>query len=240
MGDEQQCQTHLVAQVFEQVQYLRLNRDVQRRDRLVGQDQLWLGHDRPGDADALPLAAGELVRVAVVVLGVEPDHFHDLAHATSPLHLRAELVNAQRLADDRAHRTARVQRGVRILKDDLHVAPERSQLAPRPAGDVLPVVDDLPAGGLDQASDEARESRLPAAGLTHQSERLSSLHFERDIIHRVHLPELVTEDDTAREREVLGQAAYDNQVVGATRLAWAGIRGVGVWSIAHRFGSHVG
>ena len=35
---------------------------------------------RPGHADALPLAAGELGREPVVVLGVEPDPVHQLLH----------------------------------------------------------------------------------------------------------------------------------------------------------------
>ena len=37
-----------------------------------------LQRQRPGDADALALAAGELVRVAVVVLGVQPDDLEQL------------------------------------------------------------------------------------------------------------------------------------------------------------------
>ena len=36
--------------------------------------------ERPGDADALALAAGELVRVPVAVLGVEADLSQQLAH----------------------------------------------------------------------------------------------------------------------------------------------------------------
>ena len=43
------------------------------RDRLVEHQRLRLQRERAGDADALPLAAGELVRVAVAVLGVQPD-----------------------------------------------------------------------------------------------------------------------------------------------------------------------
>ena len=43
-----------------------------------------LQRQRPGDADALPLAAGELVRVAVGVLGVEPDQLHQLADPWRP------------------------------------------------------------------------------------------------------------------------------------------------------------
>ncbi len=54
-------------------------------DRFVGHDQLRVQRERAGDADALALTAGELVRVAVVVLGVETDHrqqpLHLLLHA---------------------------------------------------------------------------------------------------------------------------------------------------------------
>ena len=68
-------------QVAQQVQHLRLDRDVERRHRLVGDQQLRLQRERARDADPLALAAGELVRVAVVVLGVQPDRLHQLLHA---------------------------------------------------------------------------------------------------------------------------------------------------------------
>ena len=66
-----------------------------------------LGVVRQGarDADALALAAGELVRVAVVVLGVQPDDLEQLLHPaararpSSPM-----LLDPQRLADDRPDR----------------------------------------------------------------------------------------------------------------------------------------
>ena len=51
-------------QVLHQVDHLRLDRHVERADRLVGDDDLRVGRERARDADALPLAAGELVRIA--------------------------------------------------------------------------------------------------------------------------------------------------------------------------------
>ena len=39
------------------------DRDVEHRDRLVGEDHRRLDGKRAGDRDALPLAAGELVRI---------------------------------------------------------------------------------------------------------------------------------------------------------------------------------
>ena len=72
---------------LQQVEDLRLDRDVERRDRLVGDDQLRLQRQRARDADALALAARELVRVAVVVLGVQADGVHQLLHRALALAL---------------------------------------------------------------------------------------------------------------------------------------------------------
>ena len=47
--------------ILEQVDHLRLDRHVERGDRLVGHEQLGVQGQGPGDADALALAAGELV-----------------------------------------------------------------------------------------------------------------------------------------------------------------------------------
>ena len=94
-------------QLLEQVEDLRLDRDVERRHRLVGDDELRLQGDRARDPDALPLAAGELVRIAVVVLGVEPDALHQLAaRAPALASLSSHREQAKRLADDRPDRAA--------------------------------------------------------------------------------------------------------------------------------------
>ena len=54
--DEQVGQAELRLQIQQQVQDLGLDRDVERRDRLVGDDQRGLQRQRPRDADALALA----------------------------------------------------------------------------------------------------------------------------------------------------------------------------------------
>ena len=61
--DEQVGELPLALQVLQQVDDLRLDRDVERRHRLVADDQLGPERQRAGDADALALAARELVRV---------------------------------------------------------------------------------------------------------------------------------------------------------------------------------
>ncbi len=71
-------------QVEQQVEDLAADRDVQRRGRLVGDDDARIERQRAGDADALPLAAGEGVRIALHRLRVEPDQAHQLGDPLRP------------------------------------------------------------------------------------------------------------------------------------------------------------
>ena len=72
VGDEQIRQPEFVLQVFEQVEDLGLDAHVQGADRLVAHDELGSHRERPSDADALPLAAAELVRIAFRSSGRSP------------------------------------------------------------------------------------------------------------------------------------------------------------------------
>ena len=120
--DEDVGEAELALQIGEQVDDLRLDRDVERRDRLVADDQLGAQREGAGDADPLSLAARELRREAVVVLGVQADELHQLLHLAPPLLAVRDAVDGERVADDRADAAARVQRAVGVLEDHLHDA----------------------------------------------------------------------------------------------------------------------
>ena len=62
VGNEQVGQAQIAPQVHQQVQDLRLNRDIKRRDRLVQDQQGGVEGQRAGDADALALAPGQFMR----------------------------------------------------------------------------------------------------------------------------------------------------------------------------------
>jgi hypothetical protein len=57
VSNEQHRETELPPQFVQQFEDLLLNRHVEGGHRLVGDDQLGLYCQRPGDANALPLAA---------------------------------------------------------------------------------------------------------------------------------------------------------------------------------------
>ena len=85
--DEQVGQLQLRLQVDQQFDDLRLNRHVERRHRFVGDDERRVQRQRARDADALPLAAAELVRIALEMAALEPDQLEQLGDPRAPLGL---------------------------------------------------------------------------------------------------------------------------------------------------------
>ena len=90
MGDEDIGQAESRLEVEQQIEDLGLDRDVERRDGLIADDQLGLERDRPGDADALALAAGEFMRIAARAHRPEPHDLEQLADPAPPLRPSAE------------------------------------------------------------------------------------------------------------------------------------------------------
>ena len=157
VGDEQVGELELLLQVDQQVDDLRLDRDVERRHRLVADDQVGAERQRAGDADALALAAGEFVRVGEHGGGPQPHALEQVGDALAALGRRADIVDDQRLAHDLARRHARVQRGVGILVDHLHAPPVGQHALGVEAGDVLAADADGAAGRLQQFQERAAD-----------------------------------------------------------------------------------
>src|SRR6266436_7425449 len=63
VGDKDIAEPETALQILQKIDDLRLNRDIERRDRLVADDEARLDSEGAGDADALTLPAGEFVRI---------------------------------------------------------------------------------------------------------------------------------------------------------------------------------
>jgi hypothetical protein len=184
--DEEQAHRELLLQLLEQVQDLRLDRDIEGAQELVAHDEVGLYGEGAGDADALALAARELVRVAAHHVGAEAHLREDVGdHHVGLAAVSSEPEDGDALADDLAHGHVRVQRRVRILKDDLHAAAERAELLLGHLRDFPAVEEDAPRGGLDEAEDRAAERALSAARLAHEAERLAAADVERGAVDGV-------------------------------------------------------
>ena len=121
MRDEEKRQPELRLQILEQIDNLRLDRDIERGDRFVRHDEFRIDGERACDTDALPLAAGELVRIAVRVIGLQADESQQLLNSALRFLAARDVVNAQRFAHDVADGHPRIERGVGVLEDDLHL-----------------------------------------------------------------------------------------------------------------------
>src|SRR5712691_5650903 len=119
------------------------------------------------------------------MLGLEPDELEDLADPLSSLRALGEPVNAERLADGRADRLARVERVGRVLEDDLDAAAELAEAPLRGGRQVLALEDDPAGGRLFEAQDAVRGRRLAAAALADERDRLAREDLERHAIDRV-------------------------------------------------------
>ncbi len=207
VADEQQRHAELVLQIDQQVDDLRLHRHVQRRHRLIADDQVRARRQRARDADALPLAAGEFVRIAadrvarqLHLVHQQLDAFGQLAAA--PHHAEID----QRLSQDVAHLHARVQR----WRTDPGTPPARAgavgrSLPGRQVVDALAVQIHLAVRDRIQPQDRLADSGLAATGLAHQRQRLAAIDGERHAVDRIDLRGLLAQQ-AAVDREMLLQA----------------------------------
>ena len=203
--DEQVGQLVLLLQFLQQVDDLRLDRHVERRDRLVADDEFGVERQRPRDADTLSLTARELVRIAVLVEGLQTAVVHDLVDIVLVLFLRHDLVLADRFADDLADREPGRERRERILEDDLHLGPEGTQFFTGKIVDFAAVEQHLSAGLFArETQDGASGGGLAAARFPDQPHRGPALQIEGDAVDRLDVADRPG-DEAALDGEVLFQ-----------------------------------
>ncbi len=192
VGDHDDRGAEAVPHLAQQVEDLGLHGDVQRGGRLVGHDQLRAQGQRHRDHDALLLAAGELVRVAVDALGgVRDAHRLQGAHRLGADLLAREPrpVRAQALPDLPPDGEDGVQ-GARGLLEDHRDVLAAQGAQPRPAqAHHVGAGDQHRAGGLgglgQQPEHRAGGDGLPGAGLADDREDLPGGDLEAHPVDRV-------------------------------------------------------
>jgi hypothetical protein len=116
--------------LVDQLQHLRLNRDVESRRRFVGDQERRVVGESGGDDNALTHAARQAMwRVVVAPRGVRDAH---LSHEGEGARFRgpgAEPMRAEGFRDLVANRPCRIETGRRVLEDHRRFdAPHRAQL----------------------------------------------------------------------------------------------------------------
>ena len=176
----------LFLQLFKQVDYLRLNRNVQCRNRLITDNNFWLKYNSASNTNTLALATRELMRVAVLELKVKANFLHNLFNASVALCLcliRARDINW--LANDIHDRHTRVQRAVRILEDKFHLLTRTLEVFSLKRGEVFPIKLNRTRGWLGEAQHALAGCRLSAARLANNSQSLFAPKVKRNILNRM-------------------------------------------------------
>ena len=187
--DEQARDLTLLAQVQHQAQDAGAERHVEHRRRLVGHDDVRIQHHRGRDRHALPLAARQVVRMALrdvgrrVQSGIAQGAQH---HAPALRRVRGPAVDRQRFGDQIEHRLPRVERFVRVLEDHLDAGADRTHRPIRQRGDVLAAEHDRPPRRRDQPHHGVRDRRLAASGFADQRQDLAARQVERHAVHGEH------------------------------------------------------
>ena len=82
--DEEIGEAEFAAQIVEEIENLRLHRDVERRDRFIADEQLRSEREGARDADALALAARETMRIAAEEARIEAGRLHQRLDRREP------------------------------------------------------------------------------------------------------------------------------------------------------------
>src|SRR5438132_4890427 len=203
VSDEQIGQAEALAQILEQVDHLRLDRHVERRDGLVAHYKFRLERQCPRDPDTLALTAGHLVRITVGEFRIEAADREQLAHPGGPpCCVALDAVDHDRLGDYLADLHARVERAVRILKDDLDAAPQRQQVLALRLGDVDAVKEDLAGGRPFAPQDAPAGGGLAAAAFADESRGLAAMNPKVDAVDGFDLADPAVDNDPFGHREM--------------------------------------
>jgi hypothetical protein len=189
MGDQDHRHMPAALLARQEIENLRLNGDVERGGRLVGDQQFRLARQRNRDRDPLPHTAGELVRVlhqSLFRCG-NTDRGQQLDAAS----LRGCAVEFEMLLQGfdqlGADGQDRIERGHRVLEH--HRQRPAAQLAQAfgiERHQILPV-EHHAAGQFgflrQQLQDGARQHGLAATGFADHAERLAGPDFQVDLVH---------------------------------------------------------
>ena len=186
--DEEQRHAHLGLQLIEQRQDLRLDGDVQRRGRLVADQEFGLARQRHGDHGALALPARELMRIDVnAPCGLGDAGARQQLDGTGACRIRPQsFVQLKHLADLIAHRVQRVERRHRLLKNHGDAAAaQAAHLALALAQEVFAGKADGAAGdcAVDQAQHRQSSDRFARTRLTDQGEFLARRDVEGHVVN---------------------------------------------------------
>ena len=168
--DEEVREPETALKIHQEVEDLRPDRDVERRHRLVADDQRGVGRKGAGDRHALALPTGELERPPLAEVGTETHELEQLGDAATVPPLLTAAQQHQGLGDDLLDRHQGVERVTGVLEHHLDPAPLLDRETCSSGFETTSSEDDLSPCPLRESEEEASDGRLPRPGLADETE----------------------------------------------------------------------
>ena len=191
VGNEEEAQPQFLLQRFQQIQYLRLHRHIQRAGGLIADQQLRRHRQGPGNGDSLALTARELMRIAPFAVARQTDFIqHLIDMSLSRYAVGANIERTHALFEYLRHAHLGIERSIRILEHHLH-------RRPRCAAQFLSSEPYAARSGLDQLQQRLAQRRLAATGFAYQRQRTALRDVQRHPVHRLHLSDYALQETFA-------------------------------------------
>jgi len=215
MRDEQQRRAVRVDERLQVVEDVPLHGDVERTRRLIRDEELGLPRQRGRDENALPHAAGELVRElpGPAFRLRDPRLGHQLDDPLLDGRPPAHAAGGERVRDLRAHLHRRVQVGRGVLRDEADaLAADPAHVALVRDGEVVPAerdrtARDVPCSG-QESEDRRDDRRLAGPGLPDDGDPLAGRDVEVDAVQHLLAAERdpeIADGQEGRGRVILGR-----------------------------------
>ncbi len=113
----------------QKLEYPGLDGNVERRGRLIEQKESWLDGERARNANALPLAAGELGRARAKEPSGQSDTIKQVLDACEPFASRPDSLSGEGEHDNVAYCFPWIEGRQGVLKNHLHVPLDMAPVA---------------------------------------------------------------------------------------------------------------
>ena len=181
-------QTQLILKIHHQVQHLSADGYIQRGYRFIGNHHIRIQHQPPGNGNTLALTAGKHMRITAVMLSFQADFRHHRQHFLFALCRAERGIDNQRLFQNLPDFFTRIKRAVRVLEHNLDFLPPQFLRMFICHQQILPLVEQLPAGRFFNHGQQTAECRFPAAGLPDHRQGFPAIQIKRYAVEGFHHP----------------------------------------------------
>ena len=194
MRHKQVCDSGFSLNFFKKVNDLCLNRHIQRRDRLVTDDKLRIARQRACNAKPLALTAAHLMREAMAHRRIKIDGIQQFIDPVYDFLFSMTLsIRANGFLENRKHGIARIQRAIRILKNQLNLSAIWRKFLIAHSGNFFSLIVNFAIRRFIDAQNALARSCLAAARFSYKTERLSLFNAKRHAIHGFHRADRLVE-----------------------------------------------